>query len=243
MSNLHKIDSLLRNQPFSAPPTTEKDVYDYARSVADMECAIVVVSDLKLGTSRIFCGNFASVLGIGDYKNENSIWEKEILRLMGEREQEEKYLCEIRFFNFIRKQPKRRRPDYYLLTALRFKTRSGAMVDVSHKMFYQFDENGAARYGICIYTPFGGTQPRCIVVNRLTGETLDLGSVGDLNILSMRERQVLKLIDRGLTSKEISSELHISSFTVSRHRQEILAKLQVRNSTEACRIARQLSLI
>ena len=37
--------------------------------------------------------------------------------------------------------------------------------------------------------------------------------------------------------------LAISPNTVSRHRQEILGKLQVKNSIEACRIARDLELI
>ena len=35
----------------------------------------------------------------------------------------------------------------------------------------------------------------------------------------------------------------ISKNTVSRHRQAILSKLQVRNSHEACKVAKALSLI
>ena len=50
-------------------------------------------------------------------------------------------------------------------------------------------------------------------------------------------------IDKGLMSKEISGRLSISINTVSRHRQEILGKLQVKNSIEACRIAKDLKLI
>jgi len=40
-----------------------------------------------------------------------------------------------------------------------------------------------------------------------------------------------------------SSMLSISVNTVSRHRQEILGKLQVKNSIEACRIAKELQLL
>ena len=65
----------------------------------------------------------------------------------------------------------------------------------------------------------------------------------DLKILSDRERQVLRLIDKGLMSKNIAERLSISINTVSRHRQEILSKLQVKNSIEACRIAKDLGLI
>ena len=59
----------------------------------------------------------------------------------------------------------------------------------------------------------------------------------------MREKQVLKLIDKGLMSKDIAEMLSISIYTVNRHRQEILGKLQVKNSIEACRIAKDLKLI
>ncbi len=46
-----------------------------------------------------------------------------------------------------------------------------------------------------------------------------------------------------MMSKEIAAALSISVNTVSRHRQEILGKLQVKNSIEACRVARELRLI
>ena len=37
--------------------------------------------------------------------------------------------------------------------------------------------------------------------------------------------------------------LSISIHTVSRHRQEILTRLQVKNSIEACRLAKEMKLI
>ncbi|HIW52668.1 MAG TPA: LuxR C-terminal-related transcriptional regulator, partial [Candidatus Alistipes excrementipullorum] len=58
-----------------------------------------------------------------------------------------------------------------------------------------------------------------------------------------RETEVLKMISRGMTSKQIAEGLSISINTVNRHRQEILGKLQVRNSIEACRVAEDLGLL
>ena len=72
---------------------------------------------------------------------------------------------------------------------------------------------------------------------------VELGARGESKILSDREIQVLRLIDKGLISKQIADTLSISIHTVSRHRQEILAKLQVRNSIEACRVAKDLGLL
>ena len=244
MSNLSKIDSMLRNQDFPFPHSGESIGYDYAAGIAAIENAVVVVSDLKNGTSRIFCGGFAKILGVEGYQTENSIWERTILQLMDEKELERKYISEIRFFNFIRKQPKGKRSRYYLIARLRFRVSSGMTVDVTHRMFYQYTENGSVRYGICIYGPMIGKHAFCSqIINSLTGETMELDHTSDNSILSRRETQVLQLIDRGKTSSDIAGELSISRYTVSRHRQEILAKLQVRNSTEACRMARQLGII
>ena len=65
----------------------------------------------------------------------------------------------------------------------------------------------------------------------------------DEKILSAREKQVLRLIDQGMMSKHIADMLSISIHTVSRHRQEIFKKLQVNNSIEACRVAKELHLL
>lgn len=61
-------------------------------------------------------------------------------------------------------------------------------------------------------------------------------------ILSEREVDVLKLIDEGLLSKEISEKLYISVHTVNTHRQRILEKLKVGTSIEAIKYARALGL-
>jgi len=46
--------------------------------------------------------------------------------------------------------------------------------------------------------------------------------------LTARERQVLALVDRGMSNKEIGAALHISVATVKHHVHNILEKLQVR---------------
>lgn len=123
--------------------------------------------------------------------------------------------------------------------------KSGNMVDVLHRMHYWYENmSDSIRFGICIYGPLVFSLPaKSIAVNSLTGKWEALTSSNDNNILSPREKQVLALIEQGYTSMNIAGELSISKNTVSRHRQEILAKLQVKNSTEACRRAKQLGII
>ncbi len=247
MSNLHIIDSLLKNQSFPATAISDNSVYDYARGMATVENCLVVVSDLRLDQSRIFYGAFAKSLGIKEENIENSIWERNILAHMTPEEQEQKYLAEIRFFNYLRHIPRQRRQYFYLATRIRF-NQIGNMtqsIDVIHRMYYIYDNNSeTVRYAICVYGPeIFPIASRSIIIDSITGKTEPLTSDVDSSILSRRELQVLELIERGLTSFDISEQLNISKHTVSRHRQTILSKLQVKNSTEACRVARQMSLL
>ena len=54
--------------------------------------------------------------------------------------------------------------------------------------------------------------------------------------LSVREFEILGLIAKGLSNKEIGSQLNISAATVSRHLVHIYAKLHVRCRTEAAAV-------
>ncbi len=114
-----------------------------------------------------------------------------------------------------------------------------------HRMYYIYDEDSEnVLYAICLYGPLAfELKWKSQAVNSLTGEVVELTAMSNKNILGRRECQVLSLIDEGLKSAEIADRLHISIHTVSRHRQEILAKLQVKNSIEACRLAKQMQLI
>jgi DNA-binding NarL/FixJ family response regulator len=55
--------------------------------------------------------------------------------------------------------------------------------------------------------------------------------------LTSREREVLRLLPRGLTNKEIGAELFITERTATTHVQNILAKLGVSSRTRAAAVA------
>lgn len=61
--------------------------------------------------------------------------------------------------------------------------------------------------------------------------------------LSPRERQLLKLIDEGLTYKQISDRLHVSTHTVHSHIKNIYGALQAKSRGEALAVARERNLI
>jgi DNA-binding CsgD family transcriptional regulator len=59
----------------------------------------------------------------------------------------------------------------------------------------------------------------------------------DLDGLTRREREVLRLIARGYTYQEAADRLHISTRTVETHVSAVLRKLQLSNRRELSRWA------
>ena len=245
MSCLKKLNQLLKSQSFNGGTIDVSQLLDYAKNISQIENVTVVVSDMRCGVSRIFPGKFGIVLGVSNYVEENSIWEKAILKIKKEKQREEKYLAELRFFNFLRHVPRHARPDYYLVSKLRMKAATGDTIDVIHRMYYIYaDDSETVTHALCLYgRPTFDFIGKNRIVNSFTGISEELTASGDSSILSRREKQVLTLIDSGKRSYEIADILSISKNTVSRHRQQILAKLQVKNSMEACRIAKTMKII
>lgn len=118
-------------------------------------------------------------------------------------------------------------------------------IPVQHRMYYVLaPKSDAIWLALCLYSPLAVDFPaKCLIIDSTNGHSTELHNQDSSGLLSAREKQVLSFISRGLTSKEIAESLCLSVNTISRHRQEILGKLQVKNSIEACRIAKDLRLI
>jgi DNA-binding CsgD family transcriptional regulator len=68
-------------------------------------------------------------------------------------------------------------------------------------------------------------------------------NAGDVHGLSLREREVLRLVATGLSNREISAALVLSEHTVARHLQNIFAKLAVSSRTAASAFAYKHDLV
>jgi DNA-binding NarL/FixJ family response regulator len=61
----------------------------------------------------------------------------------------------------------------------------------------------------------------------------------DLNVLSARQREILKLVGEGLTNAQIAKELLLSESTVKQHLRAAYKVLGVKNRTEAAKLIRE----
>lgn len=61
--------------------------------------------------------------------------------------------------------------------------------------------------------------------------------------LSPREREVLDLVARGATNREIAAALHLSPHTIKEHTSALYRKLEVRNRAEAVQRAQRVGLL
>lgn len=84
----------------------------------------------------------------------------------------------------------------------------------------------------------GSTSPTPL--DRLLRDNQRLRNQLKISKLSNRELEILQLIAKGLTSKDIAMHLTISKFTVDTHRKNLLQKLGARTTTELIHIVEPL---
>lgn len=80
-------------------------------------------------------------------------------------------------------------------------------------------------------------------VKQLMMETIAEKKSSAEDILSAREIEVVKMISEGKKTKEIASQLFVSSRTIDTHRLNIFKKLNVQNSAELIKKALQLKIL
>ncbi|WP_459190077.1 response regulator transcription factor [Parabacteroides sp. APC149_11_2_Y6] len=217
---------------------------------AETENSIAVLSDLKSNKSYIYNGGLATGLGLSteESKEIDSIWEEEIFSKIHPDDLTEKHLLELRFFHLLKKLPVSERSDYHIISKIRMLDRSGQYIPIHHRTFYVCSSpRGNLWLALCLYNysyeKSAHETYEGIIVNSSTGDIIQPDKQKCNDILSGREKEILRLIEEGKISKEIGDLLSISINTVNRHRQNILEKLHVKNSFEACRIAKLMNLL
>ncbi len=210
-----------------------------AHAYSQMEGAICVLSDMQANKSYIYKSAAAEELGLVVGENPlviDSIWEEEMLKKIHPDDRLKKYIHELRFFNLLDAMEMDQRAEYSVVSKIRMKDKNEEYRWVKHRMFYVYSpSNGRLRLALCLYNlaVASPSVPDFMIINIIKGEVVVKDKLDYKNILSPRELEVLKFVGEGYASKEIADILFISVNTVSRHRQNILEKLKVKNSTQA----------
>jgi Response regulator containing a CheY-like receiver domain and an HTH DNA-binding domain len=145
--------------------------------------------------------------------------------------------------------PKNEWKNYKVISDYRVKNKNGDYVRVIEQhICLEFTREGFVWLDLSIMDlspdqdltiPF-----RSRLMNFKTGELFEYKPVVDQNKniirLSIREKEVLKLIATGMVSKQIADKLFISVNTVNTHRQNIIEKLNVSNTAEAIKYASEV---
>lgn len=222
-----------------------------ARGYAAVEQAVAVLSDLRTNTASLCSGTFGRTLGLVKRapaeQQLDTVWEEQLLQRIHPDDLHRKYHQELRFFDLMTRMHRSQRDRHHLEAPLRMRDAAGHYREVLHRLFYiTHPTQDTLWLTLCLYTPLVGALPAAGVVvdgENGTWQVLEEGASAAPSPLTPREVQVLRLVDSGMTSRGIAAALAISLHTVSRHRQQILARLRVSTSAAACRRARELGLL
>lgn len=151
---------------------------------------------------------------------------------------------------FIQTLPTEQRKDYKHIYECRIKNAQGNYVRfIIQQQILELDQDGNPwlLFGVLDISP--DTSPlehiKLRVINYKTGEIVPFTFVEQACQikLSEREMEILKMVSKGMLSKEISTTLFLSIHTVNKHRQNIMQKMNTNNLLEAIDYARKLGLL
>ncbi|KQT16966.1 histidine kinase [Chryseobacterium sp. Leaf404] len=246
------LNEKLLQQKFSS--TSEKEnlqlqkCQEIAQNCADLENGIAVLSDLQNNKSYVYSGKIADELNIFQKqksKEIESIWEEELFSILNAEDVLQKHLLELQFFQFIKTIPFEAHKDYCVVSRLRIAGNPNQK-SLLHKMFYFTNaDDKNVELALCLYhfDFLNSSLHHGMIINTANSSVIHQTEDGNASFLSVREKEILKMIQDGKRSKEIADLLFISINTVNRHRQNILEKLRVGNMTEACMMAAKLRWI
>jgi len=255
MNTISELETKFSFESIDAPDERNKslnDALEMLKSYVEIDNSLAVLSDLASNKSYILAGNFGNFFDIKTYSftTIDSIWEDDIYQRIHPEDLFQRHLLELEFFNFLKTVTPDERLNYATKCKIRALNKNKDYRSILHRSFYlKNSSQGGLWLAVCLYNYLfeKATVSNSIegqIINTKTGEIFPVDTyVNCINLLTSREKEILILIGKGTTSKEIATKLYISINTVNRHRQNILEKLNVSNSIEAVRTAEALNLL
>lgn len=220
----------------------------YQLSKISRSCAFVV--DVYKCNYTYASSNFVDLLGYDSHKIETLERQGDYLESrIHPDDRAQLATLQVTLAQFIYNLPLEQRNDYSNIYSFRMLNARQQYIRVTsrHQVLEQ-DRNGKAwliigNMNISPNQKYFETV-ECAVLNLKNGEIFSpsLLPLPSAN-LTNREIEILRLIQKGLLSKEIADKLCISIHTVNIHRQNLLRKLGVQNSIEAIRLGQEIGLL
>lgn len=225
----------------------------FIHSLTRINGGCAVISDLSNRQSYISIYPQANFLGLTPQEialsSIESMDEDYIYRRIHPEDLVEKRVLEYTFFQKTFTMPPEERLKFRGRCRLRMRNSQGSYQYIDNLVqIMQNTPDGKVWLIFCLYSLSAdqrkeqGIHPTITQIESGEIETFSF-SEEHRNILSEREKEILRLIQKGMPSKQIADTLYISVNTVNRHRQNILVKLSVSNSIEACRAAEAMKLL
>lgn len=225
----------------------------FIHSLTQINGGCAVISDLSNRKSYIEIYPAAHFLGLSSEEialnTIDSMDEDYIYRRIHPEDLVEKRLLEYKFFQRTFAMGPEERLKYRGRCRLRMMDNEGKYHYIDNLVqIMQNTPDGNVWLIFCLYSLSADQRPEAGIyptITQMESGEVEIFSFSDehQNILSQREKEILRLIQKGMPSKEIATTLYISINTVNRHRQNILEKLSVSNSIEACRAAEVMKLL
>lgn len=154
--------------------------------------------------------------------------------------------CTKKSWEFIKSVPDLKRKSFKTACDFRVKKADGQYIRLlQQNMVMNLDKKGNILYvlGLCtdithwhkdnqIILSIVGPEEEQSFYCTYPGKTLETH-----NLLSKRQKQILRLLADGFCSREISEKLHISQHTVNVHRRNMLDKLNLHNTISLIKFA------
>lgn len=232
----------LLEQSFSTPVGDELDVCrQQAKNLVAIEGNIAVLSDFQADISYIYVGGFGRLFGLEPGESTiDSAFEEGVFEKIHPDDLLERHILELSFFEMQKRIPSQERQAFSTYCRLRVQNSSGVYVQVIHRTIYlRSFHNGSIWLALCLYSPdtTGGVGQGIDgrVVNAVTGEVIRFERYAQFGkgLISRREMEVLQHLANGMNSGQIAALMHLSVYTVRRHRQNLITKLKVSNTSEA----------
>lgn len=225
----------------------------FVRSLTEVNGGCAVISDLSNRKSYVTVHPWAHFLGLTPEEAAlsviDSMDEDCIYRRIHPEDLVEKRLMEYKFFQKTFSMSPGERLKYRGRCRLRMMNEKGVYQYIDNLVqIMQNTPDGNVWLIFCLYSLSADQRPEQGIYATITqmerGEVETLALSVCSAVFPFRvPKGYYGALPKGLSSKEIAATLYISVNTVNRHRQNILEKLSVGNSIEACRAAELMKLL